>query len=168
MQSINFNTGYKTYSINGDENNVICVNVTDVNILKRFEETQKIIEDIDKIFVDKNNPTPGELYTADQKIREALNYAFGSDICTPAFGAANCLSPVSNGKTLFEAFTDAFLPVIKRDIESAMNASRIHLEQKTDKYVIKPRISEAHPTVPDISSLTPEQKDALLMEYMRQ
>lgn len=37
MQSINFNSGnYKEYAINGDENRVIRINVSDVGIITRI------------------------------------------------------------------------------------------------------------------------------------
>lgn len=181
MQSINFNTGYKTYALNGDENNVIRVNVTDLNIAKRFIDTQKTIGEIIDRFMNIEHPTPADLYNADQQVREQLNYALGSDVSTAAFGTANCLSPTVSGKILIEEFMDVFMPVVTRDIQSAAAASRIKLEQKTDKY-IKPittsaaqnlpqpapviRVPEAKPSSFDLSSLTQEQKDALLKELL--
>ncbi len=45
MPSINFDTGYKTYTINGDENNVIRVNLADHNLGKRMEAALHDIDD---------------------------------------------------------------------------------------------------------------------------
>lgn len=185
MQSINFDNGYKTYAINGDENNVIKVNVTDPNILTRFEAATKVIEKTLEKMKGIEEPTAADLSAADKTVKEQLNYIFGSDVCTPAFGVANVLSPVESGGTLFEAFMTAFMPIIEKDINASLTAAKINLESKTDKYT-KPITTQptANPTavqsVPkyvgmvsqntpkiDVSGLTEGEKKALLMELLK-
>ena len=56
MQSINFDEGIKTFSINGDEARVIRINPGDLNLLIRSEEAQKHIAE----------------YQMDQKNRQTL------------------------------------------------------------------------------------------------
>lgn len=75
---------------------------------------------------------------------------------------------------LFQAFTEAFIPLLEKDIKSFAAAQKIKLEEKTDKYV-KPVIGQSKPTLigmntqspVDISSLTQEQKNAMLMELLK-
>lgn len=180
MQSINFSTTKKKYAINGDENNVIEVDVSDLNLIKRFEKATPKIEELEDKFKDIDSPTVEQLEEADHKLRTILNEVFESDVCTPAFGNVNCLSPVANGKFLFEAFVEALMPMIKQDIKATAQASKIHLEEKTSKYTAhldKPVITTNNPVnvyanhqtsaLPDISNLTPEQKKALAMELFK-
>ena len=47
MQSINFDTGYKTYAVNGDESNVIRINVADLSIKSRIKEMYARIADLE-------------------------------------------------------------------------------------------------------------------------
>lgn len=168
MQSINFSTGFKEYAVNGDENNVIRVNVSDLNMLKRYEDAQVKINALTDKFKDIDKPTPEQLVEADKEVRELLNYVFGGDVCTPAFGNTNCLSPVSNGMFLFEAFMDAFIPLIETDMKATANASKIHIEDKTAKYTA--HLNTTPITVSNqadmLSRLTPEQKDAMLREIL--
>lgn len=44
MQSINFNTGYKEYAINGDDSKTIRVNISDLNIPARVDEVQNFLK----------------------------------------------------------------------------------------------------------------------------
>ena len=170
MQNISFDDGYKSYMINNDENKVIRVNISDLNIKKRYDDTtEKLFAEIDKAKAEV--ATPEVMAEVDRAIRDHLNYIFGSDICTAAFGTANVLSPVSSGKTLIESFLDAFLPTITADIERAANAAKISLEAKTDKYIkpvlAKPPVVGMTAKPVDISKLTDEQKNALLAELIK-
>ena len=47
MQSIDFNSGnYKEYAINGDENRVIRINVSDVGIITRIQDAMSKADNI--------------------------------------------------------------------------------------------------------------------------
>lgn len=157
--NISFATNEKEYIINGDENRVIRVNVADVNIFKRYEEASEKIEAL------KNVPrTPEGLAELDRQVREQLNYTFGIDICTAAFGDVNLLSPVEGGKMLFEAFLEAFLPQYKKDAESVLGAAKIRLNNKAELYAGQ---VSARPVLNGKPELTPEQESFLrsLLEH---
>lgn len=154
MQSINFSDGYKTYAINGDENNVIKVNVTDINILSRMKSAMAKCEEGFEEFSRLVDPTPEQLNEADMIIRAIIDEAFGADVSSHAFGGTNCLSPVSNGKPICVAFLEAFMPIITSEIKSTMQVQSVAIEDKTAKYT-------QHITQP---ALTDEQK--AFMEFL--
>ena len=157
--NISFATNEKEYIINGDENRVIRVNVADMNTFKRYEEATEKIEAL------KNVPrTPEGLAELDRQVREQLNYTFGTDICTAAFGDVNLLSPVEGGKMLFEAFLEAFLPQYKKDAESVLGAAKIRLNNKAELYAGQ---VSARPVLSTKPELTPEQESFLrsLLEH---
>lgn len=176
MKSINFNTGYKEYIINDDENNKIRININDQNIPKRIQEVQTFFDEMSEKYKNEDRKlTPDEMYNLDKQVREKIDYAFGSNICSSAFGNVNCLSPVEGGKMLFEVFFEALLPEVENDIKSMQTANAIHINNKVDNYITEavkaptvPQISVASNSEPDISDLSQEQKDAMLLEFIRQ
>lgn len=180
MQSINFNTGYKEYIINNDKNNKIRINISDMNIPQRAGECKSFFDEMADRYKNENRQmTAEELSDLDKQVREKINYAFGSDICTPAFGNINCMSPVEGGKMLFEAFFEVLMPVVEADMKAAAQAQAVHIKDKTNKYItaaqsapVAPQIASAitvnTAATPDISNLTQAQKDAMLIELMRQ
>ena len=172
MQNISFDDCYKSYMINNDENKVIRINIGDLNIQKRYEDTKdKMLAEIDRI---KNSKfTPDTLAQADETIRGYLNTIFGSDICTAVFGETNILSPVSSGKLLIESFLDAFLPMISEDIKSITLKKKYSPEDKTAKY-IAPVLGKPLPFIAgmaaqpiDVNSMTDEQKNELLRQLLK-
>lgn len=180
MKSISFNTGYKEYAINDNANNTIRINMSDLNLPHRIKEVQDFFDNMaEKYKNDDRRMTSEELSDWDKQIREKINYAFGTDVCTPAFGNINCISPVEGGKMLFEAFFEVLMPVVEADMKAAAQAQAIHIEDKTNKYIsaaqsapvapqIAPAITVNTAATPDISNLTQEQKDAMLIELLGQ
>lgn len=142
MQSINFDTGYKTYTINGDENNVIRVNLADPNLRKRMETALRDIDDFKNSI--KSDTTLPEVYEKlDDLVKSKIDFAFGEGTSRAVFGNLNCLTPVNDkGECVFETFFAAILPVIKRDMEQAIKNQDKHISDmvdtgKLDKYVDK-------------------------------
>lgn len=164
MQSINFDDGYKSYMINNDENKIIRINVTDLNTSKRFEDA---VSAIDKLMDEVKGEDISEerFIDADRVIREQLDHVFGDGVCETVFEKTNVLSATESGKLLIEGFLDALLPVVKADMEAAAAKSRANIEKKMAAY-IEPVISNDN-ELPDISSLTDEQKQALLAELSK-
>lgn len=134
MKSINFNTGVKTYVLNGDESNTIQINVTDVNIASRLEKCQKQIDEIGAELSAMKNPTPEQLAGYDERIKKLLDFAFGADISSHAFGDASCLSPLPDGSLLLFAFMDAFVPAVLEDIKRAGSGFKSQNRAKIEKY----------------------------------
>ncbi len=126
MRSINFDGGYKTYAINGDENCTIKIQVTDFNLPKRINDALTEIEGV--VEKAKGNRSDEDMASFDTEIRATINKVFGSDICTPAFGIANVCSIASNGEPIFYNFFNALLPIVKEDIETAAKAAEVRPE----------------------------------------
>lgn len=159
MKSINFNTGIKEYAVNGDEGNVIRVNVGDMNIATRFKENINLFDDIQRDIDENGKPTPEKLSEYDKTIKEKIDYIFGSDVSSHAFGNASCLSPVGDGKLMFTAFMESFMELIKEDAEQfrrengAPSTVARYLPPEM-KGVEAPKVKKNDF---DLSKLTPEQ-----------
>lgn len=145
MQSIHFNTGVKTYALNGDETNTIKINVTDVNIASRLQKCQKQIDEISAELQSIENPTPEQLAGYDERIKKLLDFAFGADISSHAFGDASCLSPLPDGSLLLFAFMDAFVPAVLEDIKQAGAGFKSQNRAKIEQYTANLDEPEAEP-----------------------
>lgn len=167
MQSINFDTGYKTYAINQDESKTIRVHVADQNLYKRLQEVALATDDF-KNEIGDTEPTFEMLESIDKKLKEQLNYAFGSDVSSVVFGEINCFAVANdNGECILETFLNAFMPIIEEETAKAANAQKKHVEslynEKTSKY-IAPVVTQIPQQSVDISKLTEEQRIALVKE----
>lgn len=131
MQSINFNKGYKEYAINGDESCVIRFVPSDFGILERMEKSVPVIEGIHQKYADSKDvgDMSDIMSSCDKEIREQINYIFGNDVCTAAFGTTNCLSP-AGGNLLYQNFLDALFPILEKDI----SAEKAKVEKNIKKY----------------------------------
>lgn len=175
MKSINFEIGnYKEYIINGDESNTIKLDVSDVGFIERLKTGMAELEEYQKEFNDIESPEEDIFERMDKKAREITNKIFNCDVCTKAFGDKNCFSVASNGKTNLINFLEAFIPIVTEDFGEAAAALEYQLESKTEKYTA-PVVSKA-PTaglarpygnnIPDVSSLSTEEKRALIAQLI--
>lgn len=147
MKSINFETGYKEFMINGDPDRVILINPTDAGILQRFrkalddihEEKEKM-KDVglkpDGTAVEDGkftlNQASDELKKFDDFIKKELAYIFNADVFDTVFAGQSPLAVVGkDGKLLLEAFLDATFEVISEELEEA---SKDRVKRYADAY----------------------------------
>lgn len=178
MQSINFKNGnFKSFAINGDENNIIKINVSDMSIITRLKKAMSKIDEIVSGLENIEGETVNVaefLAEQDEQARNIVNDIFGLDVCTAAFGRTNVFSTDERGRPILINFMEALMPLIANEIKSAQTAAQIQLEDKTDKY-IKPVTEQSKPSIIsmvsqpaiDISKLTQEQKNAMLRELLK-
>ena len=142
MQNLNFDDGYKEYSINNDPNRVIRFNPADFGIIERIN---KAYEEIDKATIDtdielKANGEPMKLIgqaaevvkAMNDTIRKQIDYIFNSPVSDIVFGNQSPLGMVK-GVPLYERFLSTLIPVIQKEVEAEMLASRKRVSKYTDK-----------------------------------
>lgn len=142
MQNLNFDDGYKEFSINNDPNRVIRFNPADFGIIERIN---KAYEEIDKATIDtdielKANGEPMKLIgqaaevvkAMNDTIRNQIDYIFNSPVSDIVFGNQSPLGMVK-GVPLYERFLNTLIPVIQKEVEAEMLASRKRVSKYTDK-----------------------------------
>ena len=176
MKNISFDEGFREYKLNGDDSRVIRIRLTDPNLYDRIEKSMGKIEELANKYKGQNNPELIPKLNVD--VRSFINEAFGSDICTPAFGTASPFTVLEGNKLLFEAFFDSFLPVLKEDMKAvtASIKASAQIRPEVQKYlepvsvapISKPIAALAKPAValPDVSGLTDEQKRQLIAQLI--
>ena len=132
MQNINFDQGYKEYTLNGDKNCVIRFMPSDLNMMSRMKEAAPVIENIYQKYANiqgSDADISDVMMMCDKEIREQINYIFGNDVCTAAFGSTNCMSPVG-GTLLYQRFLEDVISMAAKDID----AERAKVEKNIKKY----------------------------------
>lgn len=146
MRSINFDDGFKSFYINGDENRVIRFNPGDLNMRVRVEEAQKRIRkwegslkaielNPDGTLVVEDEEESAELRGFEDMLRRELNYVFNADVYDTIFSGQSPLCTVGKEKMfLFEAVLQSVTPIIEEEIEAFSSASQARVENYTKGY----------------------------------
>lgn len=137
MKSLNFNTNFKTFCINGDETRVISVDTTDIGILNRAEQAkgklEKLLSESTEAIKNKTEAEQFELLSVyDTKMRKIINDIFNSDVSTQAFGNSNCLS-FCGGQPLCVNFLNALISEIESDMKNEGIKARNNISKYTDQ-----------------------------------
>lgn len=142
MQNLNFDDGYKEFSINGDESRVIRFNPADFGILERIKDaydaiakatdTQEEIELLpDGTPKDQLSMASDVVKTINKAIKEQIDHIFNSNVSEVVFGKQSPLGMVK-GIPLYERFLDSIIPVIKKEVEKEMKESQKRISKYTD------------------------------------
>lgn len=143
MQNLQFDDGYKEFSINGDESRVIRFNPRDFAILERIKEAYDMIEEASKVTEDvqlKADGSPVEMLGSaadivkqfDDTVKKAVNHIFNSDVSTAVFGKQSPLSLIG-GSPLYERFLETVIPVIRKEVEAESKKSRERISKYTSQ-----------------------------------
>lgn len=133
MQSIKFDTGYKTYDINGDPDNVIRVNLADRNLPNRINETLEALRKFKDTLPDDITEEQANTML-DTLIKDKIDYAFGKGTSKAVFGDVSCLTPANDeGECIFETFMNAIVPIIRADVTQASKNQSRHISDMLDK-----------------------------------
>lgn len=143
MQNLNFDDGYKEFSINNDPSRVIRFNPADFGIIERINKAYDEIEKATKIDTDielKANGEPMKLIgqaaemvkSMSDTIRNQIDYIFNNPVSEVVFGNQSPLGMVK-GVPLYERFLSTLIPVIQKEVEAEMVASRKRVSKYTSK-----------------------------------
>ena len=147
----------KSFRIDGDNNRIIYLDTSDMNILVRLEETypeiQKLaVEAADKIVkskVSEDEEGDGEtksslnditeiLKEIDSKMRAKLNYIFASDVADTCEPTGNMYDPVG-GEFRFEHIIEVLTTLYANNITAEFNKMQERVKKHTEKYANKRR-----------------------------
>lgn len=140
----------KRYRIDGDDNRILELNTSDLNILARLKETYpKLVDLANNAFKDLPEVDTSENYDfatdeatanvintlkdADAKMRELVDYIFDapvSDVCAPS---GSMYDPI-NSAFRFEHIIDTLAALYETNISSEMGNISKRVRKHTDKY----------------------------------
>jgi len=150
MQNLNIDDGKKRFTINNDPNRVIEFQPSDINLYSRLVDAQKNITKIAndmpddlKKGIDENDDEVLERFAKllsdlDKKVKEQIDFLFGSNVSDIVFESASSLSVV-NGKFFVERFLEAVTPILDREITEVTQQSEKRINKHIGKYS-KPQV----------------------------
>ena len=159
IQNINLNLSTKKkFTLDGDPNRVIELDISDINIIDRattaFRNIEKLQADWESLPIPKNpnNEDDGETLNdtvstiedfntqfaeIENKLKQELNYMFDSDIAGTIFEANSPFSMV-NGKFKFQQVVDVLMSLYENQIQSDVKKlNRQKVVNKTQRYIKK-------------------------------
>lgn len=141
MKNLDLEEEYIELTINNDESRVIRIDLTDIGMIERLNESYKKIEEFqnthENIEINSDgSPADGLSQSAEilksfrNLIKEQIDYIFDSKVADIVFGNKNPLSTVK-GVPLYERFLKALKPYIDEIAKREKKESR----KKIEKYM---------------------------------
>lgn len=138
MNSLNFDDGYKTLMINNDETRTIRINPTDRNIVTRYCETVKKVEELSQKYnsMEKEGVSTEKFAEIEKKLdreaRDLVDFIVGSKVADIAFDVVNCLS-LAGGTSILENFLTAYINYMKPSIKAEYEKARKRVKKYTNQ-----------------------------------
>lgn len=137
MKNFNINDGIKEFTINNDENRVLRINTSDLQISVRLKQCEKELNQISKEFQKFDETMTVEdsieaIDKYDKKVKQRLDYIFNTNVSEVVFGGMNCLS-ICGGKPVFQNFLDEVMPEISQNIEEEVKKSQQNIKKYTSQ-----------------------------------
>ena len=141
----------RVFRIDGDNNRVISLDVSDMNILVRMDEVYPDIQKLaleaqdklakSKIEKDEDDNSPLTdisriLKEIDQAMREKLNYIFASEIADACEPTGN-MYDMTNGEFRFEHIMDVLSSLYVNNINAEVKKMQERVKKHTAKYANK-------------------------------
>lgn len=131
--SISIDLGLKSYTIEDAECNevgVIRFNPSDPGLLARWEEASEQM----RLLAKEPVTDAAGIAELDKRIKEQMDYAFGTPVSGVLFQSVSSLAMCANGKMVLENVLSAFEPIIKEAMTGAAKASAQRMRKYTEKY----------------------------------
>lgn len=142
----------KRFRIDGDNNRILELNTSDLNILSRLKEAYpKLVnladgafkqmpevnsqaEEYDFMTDETTSQVIGILKNADENMRELVDYIFDSNVSEVCAPSGSMYDPI-NGKFRFEHIIDTLAALYEAEVSAEMSKVATRVKKHTDKYV---------------------------------
>ena len=144
----------KRFRIDGDDNRILELNTSDLNILARLKEAYpKLIELADNAFKslpdmenteeqdynfmtdEATSKTIEILKEADKNMRDLVDYIFESNVSEICAPSGSMYDPI-NGKFRFEHIIEVLAGLYETDVAKEMGRMSTRVKKHTDKYTM--------------------------------
>jgi len=132
----------KRFRIDKDDNRIIELDTTDLNIVDRFQkkynELVTLIEESFRDLSKSEDPDFGNvgesIANVDAKMRQIMDEIFNSNISEICAPYGSMLDPI-NGKFRFEYIFETLIPLYENDINSELRKLNTRVQKHTSKYI---------------------------------
>lgn len=140
MSTLSFETGIKTFDINGDPEKVISFNPTDLNFIHRLYEAFRKIDALHKGYQVRADKLDGHaevlkvMHKADMEIRKLLDEVFLDTVSDKVFAGQSTYAITTDGVPLWMGFLVAVMAQCDTAYTERENAKNPKLEALLAKY----------------------------------
>lgn len=133
MNDLQFNNGVRSFTINGDENCVVCINTSDWSLLERLKDMKERIRDRVRKLEEVSDDDALEAITrTDREVREELDAVFGKGVSAAAFGSLNCLTFAGGQPIVLNFLEEALMPEIQRSLADEQERANEKISRYTN------------------------------------
>lgn len=136
----------KRIRINGDDNKILLLNTSDLNIsyrlseaypkLKALEEEFKNIPDSKNENIEELTDIASKLKNIDDKMREQMDYIFDSNVSEVCCDGGSMYDPI-NGYARYELIFDSLSSLYAESLKNEKKRIENRIKQHTSKYIKK-------------------------------
>ena len=142
VRNLSFDDGLEKIKINGDPNRVIVFNPGDMNIITRYNEVVKRMNDLSYETLgteqgDKDDIeyAGDQLQLVDKLLKEQFNYLFAADVYDTIFNGQSPLNPVGKDKRMLcEVVLTAIGDIIGDACGKNVDTINMKMKNYTEKY----------------------------------
>ena len=142
-KSVVIDLGYQSYEIkspDGEVVGVIRINPSDPGLAGRWQKAEDVMERCRAQIGAELAAGKSEIeiwpmaLEASDKIKNAIDYAFGSKVSDIFFGGNSAFAITMSGKTVLENVLEALTPIMQKAIETASKKAQKRMEAHTAPY----------------------------------
>lgn len=142
-ESVVIDLGYQTYEIkapDGEVVGVIRINPSDPGLAGRWQKAEEEMERCRAQIEAETAAGKSEIeiwplaLEASDKIKNAIDYAFGSKVSDVFFGGNSAFAFTKSGKMVLENVLDAIAPIMQKAMQTAAKKSQRRMEARTAPY----------------------------------
>lgn len=142
----------KRFRIDGDDNKILELNTSDINIASRLTEAYPQLEELQKDYADigetlqqisKDSPTIDDMKAfskkfnaIDTKMRELVDYIFNSNVSEICASDGSMYDPV-DGYHRYEVIINSLASLYNQNLDKEIKKIKKRMETHTQKYVKK-------------------------------
>lgn len=139
----------KKFRINGDNNKVLMLNVSDMGVLTRYQESidklKKLVDDATEYQTKAAEITEDDemikavsdfLKTQNEEICKIVDYIFDSDVSEICCDGGTMYDPI-NGQYRFEYIIESLLKLYENNLEDEYKKIKNRVDKHTSKYTRK-------------------------------
>lgn len=140
----------KRFRINGDDNKILELNTSDINIAQRLAEVYpKLVEcekevasiksnstDSEELDLEEMNNFSADLKSVDDKMRKLIDYLFNSNVSEICADDGSMYDPI-NGYLRYEVIIDTLTGLYTDNLSEEMKKTQARMKKHTSKYIKK-------------------------------
>lgn len=139
----------KKFSINGDPNKILELDVSDLNIISRLKEQYVVLDELTEKVASIKEKTENltddrelvevlgtELKQIDDQMRDCIDKIFDSNVSEVCVPTGSMYDPVA-GKLRFEHLIDILIKLYDQNLTEEVNKIQNRVSKHTSKYIKK-------------------------------